>query len=104
MQRGRCTIYRRGAVEAERVEHRGDRGREVEAGDTGPHRQRDPPVGGGEQLVAEPVALGAEGEDGARVDRGRVDLLPLRVEREQRPPRPPAGAALDATAATAGSA
>ena len=58
--------YERRTLQYERVEDRRHRGGEVEAGDAGPHRQRHPPVGGGEQLVAQPVPLGAEGEDGAR--------------------------------------
>src|SRR5262245_52114844 len=42
-------------------EDRGDRRGEVEAGDAGAHRDAEAGVGAGEQIVAEPIALGAEG-------------------------------------------
>ena len=52
-----------------------------------------------EQCVAEAVALGAEGEDRARRQLGRAQVLAAGVDRDQRPvagrqlrrPRPPAG-------------
>src|SRR6266516_13785 len=49
-----------------REEHRSDRPGYVEAGDSLAHRDAEPRVGALEQPGAQPVALGAEGEDGAR--------------------------------------
>ena len=50
----------------------------------GAHPQRDAGVGLREQLVREPVALGAEGQHGARRDQAGPQHLTLGVQRDQR--------------------
>src|ERR1051326_8184881 len=69
-----------------RVEDGGDRGGEVEARDALAHRDREARVGAFEQLVAEAVALGAEGKDRAGGELAGCELLALGVDRDQRPP------------------
>ena len=83
-------------LEALREKDGGHRGRQVEAGDAGAHRDAEAGVGAVEQSVAEPVALGAEGEDRARRQLGR-DAGPRRrgrsrpaAGRSPAAPRPPA--------------
>ena len=67
-------------------QHGGDGGREVEARDARAHRDADARVGAREQLLAEAVALGAEGEHRAwgRAARGSSGS-PSGSSAEQRP-------------------
>src|SRR3954452_23394804 len=71
-----------GAVRELSEENGGDGRRKVQAGHARAHREREPGVGVREQLVADPVALGAKGQHGAL--RHAAERLAVGIERDQR--------------------
>src|ERR1700735_278179 len=70
--------------EAQAVEHGRDRGRQVQTGDACTHRQAQARIGTPQELLAEPIALGSEGKQGARGNPLGSQILAVGVQSEQR--------------------